>query len=222
MPNKKNDVPKSAVDVVIFSLINGGLAVILIQMKKKPFADKWAFPGGLVRLNESLDETAKRELKEKTGLGNVYLEQLYTFGAVKRDPLSRVISTAYYALIDGHGIKLQTTAKYKDIKWFSIKKLPRLAYDHTLVAKLAIERLRAKLAYTNIIYGLLPAQFTLSDLQKVYEIILNKKLDKRNFRKKIESLKLLKKTKKYKRNEAFRPALFYEFKERRPKIIEIL
>jgi 8-oxo-dGTP diphosphatase len=222
MPNKKSDMPKSAVDVVIFGLLNQELSMVLIQMKKKPFESKWAFPGGLVKLDESLDEAARRELKEKTGLANVYLEQLYTFGEIRRDPFSRVVSTVYYALINSHNIQLKTTDKYKDIKWVSFRKLPPLAYDHNGVAKLAVERLRAKLSYTNIVYSLLPKRFALSELQGVYENILGKKLDKRNFRKKIGSLKLLKNTRKYRRGNAFRPALLYEFRERCPKIIEII
>lgn len=217
------DYPKVAVDVVILSIIEKNLCGVLIQIKNPPFENCWAFPGGLVKTDESLDQAAARVLKEKTGIGNVYMEQLYTFGEVDRDIRSRAVSVVYYALIDSRGIKLSTKEdKYKDIKWMPIKNLPRLAYDHNDIAKLALSRLKNKLAYMNIVYSLLPKTFTLSQLQEVYEIILGKKLDKRNFRKKIFSLKLLRATDLYAKDGAHRPAALYEFKERKPKIIEIL
>jgi len=189
----KKGYPKVAVDMVILSIIERKLCGVLIQIKNPPFEDFWAFPGGLVGMNESLDEAAIRVLKEKTGIGNVYMEQLYTFGAVN-----------------------------KDIKWMPMEDIPSLAYDHNDIAKLVLSRLKSKLAYTNIVYSLLPKNFTLSRLQEVYEIILGKKLDKRNFRKKIMTLKLFEKTNFYATDGAHRPAALYEFKERKPKIIEIL
>lgn len=221
MTNK--NYPKVAVDVVILSIIDGELCGVLIQIKNSPYKNHWAFPGGLVGINESLDQAAIRVLKGKTGISNVYLEQLYTFGDVKRDTRSRAISVVYYSLIDSPGIKLTTKEdKYKDIKWMPIKNLPGLAYDHNEIAKLVLSRLKNKLEYTNIVYSLLPKTFTLSQLQEVYEIILDKKLDKRNFRKKIIGLKMLKPTSLYAKDGAHRPAALYEFKERKPKIIEIL
>lgn len=218
----KNDYPKVAVDLIIFSIINEQLSVALIQMKKKPFENKWAFPGGLVGLKESVDNAAKRELKEKANISKIYLEQLYTAGETKRDPLHRVVSVVYFALLNDEKIVLKTSAKYKDIQWFPIKKLPPLAYDHSQMAKIAYKRLRSKLTYTNIVYSLLPEFFTLSQLQHVYEIILDQPFDKRNFRKKIHALKILKPTKNYTADGAHRPALMYSFKEHAPKIIEIL
>ncbi len=216
------DSPKVAVDIVIFTIDEGKLKVLLIRMEKKPFTGKWAFPGGLVGFKESLDEAARRDLYEKTGVKNVYLEQLYTFGDVRRDPFSRVVSVAYVALVNKNRIKkLTTTAKYTGIDWFNMAKLPRLAYDHNKVAKYALERLRLKLEYTNIVFSLLPRYFTLAHLQEIYEIILGKKLDKRNFLKKINSLNLLKKTRKLEKG-AHRPARLYEFRTRKPRIIEIL
>lgn len=218
----RKDTPKVAVDTVIFTVDNRKLKVILIQMKKKPFTGRWAFPGGLVVARESLDDAAKRELYEKTGVKNVYLEQLYTFGGVKRDPFSRVVSVAYFALVNRKQIKeLVTTSKYQRIDWFDVNKLPRLAYDHNEVAKYAIARLRSKLEYTNIVFSLLPRYFALTELQEVYEIILGKKLDKRNFLKRIDTLHLLRKTQKFEKG-AHRPARLYEFRSRKPQIIEIL
>lgn len=211
-----------AVDVVIFTALDGKLNVLLIKMKKKPFEKKWASPGGLVRPEESLNEAAKRHLKLKTGVTNVYLEQLYAFGEVKRDPFGRVVSVAYFALISPSGIKLKTTKEYGDVKWFSADELPSLAYDHKNIIDCAISRLRSKLEYTNIVYGLLPDEFTLSELQKTYEIILKKKLDKRNFRKKILSLKFVKRSGKRTLRGKNRPAELYAFSYKKPKIVEIL
>lgn len=212
---------KVAVDIVIFTVRDNALKVILIQMKKKPFTGMWAFPGGLIDPKESLDEAARRELAEKTGVRSVYLEQLYTFGDPTRDPYGRVISAAYFALINSKNAKLATTEKYSDIGWFPIEKLPKLAYDHLNVAKYALKRLQWKLTYTNIAYSLLPRSFTLSELRSVYEVILARSLDRRNFQRKIHSLKLLRKTRGHKMGK-HRPAMLYEFKVRTPIIVEVL
>ncbi|MBI1746772.1 MAG: NUDIX hydrolase [Acidobacteria bacterium] len=218
---RQADYPKAAVDVLIFSIRDLGLKIVLIKMKKPPFAGVWTLPGGLVRLNESIDQAAVRELEEKTGLKNVYLEQLYTFGDVKRDPLSRVISVAYFALINSEGISLQTTPKYSAIDWFNVKELPTLVYDHSEMLKVALQRLRAKLQYTNVVYNLLPPTFTLGELRRIYEIMLDCQLDKRNFCKKFLSLGLLKST-DLRREGPHRPAQLWSFKQRTPTIVEIL
>lgn len=211
---------KVAVDVVILTIKNGQLHALLIQMKKKPFFKRWAFPGGLIKKTENLDQAARRELQEKTGVKNVYLEQLYTFGEVGRDPFGRVISIAYFALIL-EPKKLITTRKYLDVKFWPVNKLPRLAYDHTKIADYALKRLRAKLEYSNVAWSLLPRQFSLGELQKVYEIILGKKLDKRNFRKKVESLGLLVYTGK--KNRGYhRPAKLYRFRTTKLKLVQVI
>lgn len=217
----KFDYPKAAVDLIVFTIKDEKLQVLLVKMKKKPYQNHWAFPGGLVKIRESLDKASQRELHEKTGLRNVYLEQLYSFGDPRRDPFSRVVSIAYFALINSQGIRLKTTLKYAGINWFPIDNLPRLAYDHREMAKYALKRLRYKLEYTNVVYSLLPKYFALSELQKVYEIILKRRLDKRNFRKKILSLKLLIRTGRFLK-EAHRPAELYRFRKRKPMIIEII
>jgi 8-oxo-dGTP diphosphatase len=214
-PSTGSGQVKVAVDIVIFTVLDNALKVILIQMKKRPFTGTWAFPGGLIDPKESLDEAARRELAEKTSVKNVYLEQLYTFGDPKRDPYGRVISVAYFALIHWKNAKLATTEKYSDIGWFPIQKLPELAYDHQNVAAYAIKRLQWKLTYTNIAYSLLPRLFTLSQLRSVYEVILGRSLDRRNFQRKILSLKLLKKTPGHKTGK-HRPATLYEFTVRKP------
>ena len=219
---KKYTFAVIATDIIIFTVENGALKTLLIKMGKKPFLDMWAFPGGLVRSDESVLESAKRHLKEKTGIKNVYLEQLYTFGRINRDPFGRVVSVAYMALIPPKGISVHTTKEYGGIQWFSVKNLPLLAYDHKEMAAYALSRLRAKLEYTNIVHNLLPKEFTLSELQEIYEIILSQKLDKRNFRKKILSLGLISKLSKKTAGSAGRPALLYQFKKKAPAIIDII
>ncbi len=213
--------PWVAVDVVVFTLNRRVLQCLLVQVKEGPFVGKWAFPGGLVRAEESLDQAAEREVYERTGIRNGYLEQLYTFGKPERDPATRVVSASYLALVPNQGVSLTPASKYADIRWFAANRLPRLAYDHDQVGRLALERLRSKLQYTNIVYSLLPPEFTLGELQEVYETILHRPLDRRNFRKKILSLRLLKQLRK-KRLGTHRPASLYAFMKRRPMIIEML
>jgi 8-oxo-dGTP diphosphatase len=207
---------------VIFTIQKEQLKVLLIKMKKFPFADKWAVPGGLVKINESVDDAAKRHLSKKTGVKNVYLEQLYTFGGVKRDPFGRVVSVAYFALIPEAGKKLKTTKEYGDVKWFSTDKLPEMAYDHKEIVNCAVSRLKSKIGYANIVCSLLPEEFTLGELQRVYQIILGRELDKRNFRRKILSLSIIKRIWKKKRGGASRPAELYAFEKKKPQTVNIL
>jgi len=223
--NKAEKVYKFAViasDIVIFTVDQGSLKTLLIQMKKAPFEGHWAAPGGLVDPAESVDFAAARILKEKTGLTNIYLEQLYTFGKVDRDPFGRVVSVGYFALISKEGIDLKTTAEYRDVAWFDVKRLPKLAYDHQEIIETALKRLKSKLEYTNIIYTLLPKEFTFGEMQKIYEIILGRRLDKRNFRKKILSLNLVKKLGKKRAGEANRPAQLFSFIDHKLKEVEII
>lgn len=217
---KKRKTPFVAVDAVIFTVIENKLNILLVKIKFGPFIGKWGVPGGMVMASETLDKAAQRELYEKTGVKDVYLEQLYSFGGLKRDPGARTISVAYFALVNNSSIRLKTTKKYEDIKWLPVEKLGKLAYDHNKIINYALLRLRYKLEYTNVVYSLMPEKFTLSHLQKVYEIVLGKKLDKRNFRRKILSLGLIKKSGKEK-NVPYRPSKFYSFKTKKPAIIEI-
>jgi 8-oxo-dGTP diphosphatase len=212
--------PYVAVDVVIFTIDGGELKTLVVQVREGAFAGRWAFPGGLVRLDESLDAAARRELSAKTGLGGIYLEQLRTFGEPGRDPHARVVSTAYFALVPAKEM-LGDSGKYADVTWFPVRRLPPLAYDHDDVAAAALERLRAKLAYTNLVYGLLPAAFTLGELQEIYEIILGRRLDRRNFRKKILASGLLRQLRRQ-RCGAHRPAALYRFARLRPMVVEML
>lgn len=211
-----------AVDTVIFTVNNNELCVLLIQMKKNPYTGLWAFPGGRVEDNETTEQTALRILKTQTGVSDIYLEQLKTFDAINRDQLERVISVASFALISSADVQLKTTDKYADVKWWPVKKLPELAYDHKLIAKEAITRLKSRLQYTNIAWSLLPAEFTLSDLQSVYDTILDTTLDKRNFRKRILALDLILPVGKKRGGEANRPAELYKFKQRKLEYVEII
>jgi 8-oxo-dGTP diphosphatase len=220
--NKKYKFAVIATDIVIFTVENGELEILLIKMKKKPFTDCWAVPGGLVKPIESVDSAAERILSEKTGVKNVYLEQFYTFGDIDRDPFGRVVSVAYLALIPSRGLKLQTNSEYADVKWFPVDKLPKLAYDHKEMVNVAISKIQEMLERTNIAYSLLPEEFTLTELQSVYEIILKRDLDKRNFRKKIFLLDIMKKAGRKKQGRASRPAELYKFKDRELRQVNVL
>lgn len=212
--------PLVAVDAVIFTVIENKLNVLLIKIKYGPFVGFWGVPGGKVRIDETLDDAARRELFEKTGLKDVYLEQLFSFGKVTRDPRARIISVAYFALVDHNRVNLEATGKYEDIGWFPVHKLTKLAYDHNEIVNYALFRLKNKVKYTNIVYSLLPDKFTLSEMQRVYEMTLEKKLDKRNFRKKILSSKLIKEA-GMKVGVPHRPSKVYSFKKREPVFVEI-
>lgn len=220
--NKKYEYPMIATDVVILMMIEDELNVLLIKMNKEPFKGKWAMPGSLINGSESIDQSVKRVMKEKTGVSNVYLEQLYTFGEVNRDPFGRVVSVAYIALLPTKELELLTTEEHKEVKWFKVSELPKLAYDHDKILKLAIERIQNKIRYTNVISHLLPKEFTLTDLQKAYEIILGKEIDKRNFRKKINSLKIIEETGNNTIGGAHRPAKLFKFIDKKVKIVDIL
>jgi 8-oxo-dGTP diphosphatase len=225
MPSKNKEVLSGipvAVDAVIFSVIDGALRVLLIQIKGGRYDGKWAVPGGLVSPTESLDEAADRVLSEKAGVDGVYLEQLYTFGDTSRDVRGRSVSVAYFALVDGEDFFPKTNEYYADIAWKRVDRLPEMAFDHRAIVSYAHERLIAKLGYSNIGYALLPREFTLSELQSVYESILGKTLDKRNFRKKIQEIGLVKETGNVRRLGATRPARLYSFSERKPRIVDVL
>lgn len=205
--------PSVTVDVVILSLVENDLQVLLVKRKYPPFAGMWAIPGGFVRMDESLEEAAARELAEETGVTDVYMEQLYTFGDPDRDPRTRVITVAYFALVPYNAIQHHPGAEAAETGWFSMFDLPELAFDHADILDYALTRLRYKLEYTSVGFQLLPDVFTLSELQKAYETILGEKLDKRNFRRKILSADILKETGKKKNEGEGRPAKLYQYRE---------
>lgn len=210
-----------AVDVVLFTVDAGELGVLLVKVRDGAFAGRWAFPGSLVGVGESLEEVATRELRSLTGLDDVYLEQLRTFGAPDRDPQARVVSTAYFGLAPA-AKTLRIAPRYAEASVFPVRRLPApLAYDHGDMAACALDRLCSKLAYSNIVYGLLPVEFTLRELQETYEVILGRPLDRRNFRKKILSTGLLRPLPRQRRGP-HRPATLYRFSRRRPTMVEML
>jgi 8-oxo-dGTP diphosphatase len=213
---------KVAVDVIVFTVHKETLQVLLVQLKATPYAGMWAFPGGLVPAGESTEAAATRFLFETTGVKDVYLEQLYTFSNPKRDPHGHVVSVAYFALVNRAHLSLRVPGTCVNIDWFSVTSPPVLAYDHAEMLQYALQRLRWKLEYTNIVYSLLPRDFTLTELQRVYETILDRPLDKRNFRKKMMGLGMLQATPRMAKIGAHRPARLYRFRRRLPMIIEVL
>lgn len=211
MPKPILHIPPSVTaDTVIFTIIEDKLKVLLIKRSNLPFAGSWALPGGFARRNESTEKAAMRVLKDKAGLVSVYLEQLYTFDEAGRDPRGHVLTVAYFALVDSGKIKFAGAAQ-ESATFFDMNKLPPLAFDHKRIISYALQRLRYKLEYTNAIANLLPPRFTLSQLQRAYEIILGRKLDKRNFRKKFLAIGLIKPTKAKLSGISHRPAQLFVF-----------
>lgn len=202
--------PSVAVDMVIFKLKEAALEVLLIRRREEPFRDLWALPGGFVNIDESLDDAARRELQEETGVSSPVLDQLYTFGEPDRDPRGRVISVAYLALLPPGEVSVRGADDAAEARWFAVAKLPPLAFDHNQILQLAQQRLRSQLIHSEAGMGLLPAEFTLSDLQAIYEGILEERLDKRNFRRKILHSGVLAETGRTRSGEG-RPAKLYRY-----------
>jgi 8-oxo-dGTP diphosphatase len=191
----KYDRPSVTIDVVIFTLIERELHVLLVQRKRWPYEGFWAIPGGFINMDESLEQAARRELEEETGVRDVYLEQLYTFGDPQRDPRTRVISVAYMALVRAEVQHLRVSDESHAVRWFPVRDLPEaLAFDHEQVLSYAIGRLRSKLEYTTLAFQLLPELFSILELKHTYEQILGEKLDKGNFYRKIKESGLLEET----------------------------
>jgi 8-oxo-dGTP diphosphatase len=208
--------PALSVDIAVFTVRAQDLRVLLVHRAAPPFRGRWALPGGFVRLTESLDEAARRELRGETGLADVYLEQLYTFGAPRRDPRGRVIAVAYFALVAGDW-PIQATHHGDQAAWHSVRSLPDLALDHAEILTYAWQRLRYKLEYTSVGFELLPDEFTLSELQSAYEIVLGEALDKRNFRRRILEAGILTETNRNRSGEGQgRPARLYRYKKNAP------
>lgn len=212
--------PAVTTDVVLFTVREEKLQLLLIRRRNPPFQECWALPGGFVEMDEDIAACAQRELAEETGVKQVYLEQLYTFGKPQRDPRERVISVAYYALVPSERITLKPASDAAAAAWFAFDELPDLAFDHRDIVKKAHERLVAKLDYSTIAFQFLPKQFTLSELQEVYEIIRSERMDKRNFRKWIQARNLIAPTGSERRNGSHRPAQLFHTK--RPGRVEII
>ncbi len=208
-----DDGPAVTVDVIVFSFFDDDLKVLLIKRRYAPFAGMWAIPGGFIRADESLEDAAMRELAEETGVTDVYLEQLYTFGEPLRDPRARIITIAYFALVPYGAIKHRPGDDAAETGWFSIFDLPDLAFDHADILDYALQRLRYKLEYTAVGFQLLPDVFTLTELQRAYEIILAEPLDKRNFRRKILASSILEDTGRKTKASEGRPAKLYKYRE---------
>ncbi len=219
-PRTRDRSPALTVDAVVFGLDDDDLKVLLIRRGAAPFRGRWALPGGFVALDEDLESAARRELAEETGVHDLYLEQLYTFGAVDRDPRGRIVSVAYYGLVDLHDHRLRAATDAADAAWFALDDLPRLAFDHDGILEAALERLRGKVRYRPIGFELLPAKFTLTQLQRVYERILERPLDKRNFRRKVLATGLLEELDEVETDVAHRAARLYRFDRRAYKRLE--
>ena len=200
-----------SVDIVVFTIRDRQLQVLLIKRLATPFANRYALPGGFVLEDESVEAAAVRELREETGVDKVYLEQLYTFGDLNRDPRGRVITVAYYALVP-HTQSLHAGTDAADAAWFPVSALPPLAFDHRKIVDYAHMRIRNKLNYTNVGFELLPAKFTLTELQLVHEAILGEVLDKRNFRRKLSLQGIVKPVKEWVQTGR-KPAQLYRFND---------
>jgi 8-oxo-dGTP diphosphatase len=208
---------KVAVDAVVFGYTSKeGLSVLLIKRNIKPFKDTWALPGGLVGDNESLEEAVQRELKEETGVNINYLEQLYSFGKPDRDPRNRVISITYYGLVKPEAFELYADTDAAEVAWFNIKKLPPLAFDHKEILTAAHERLKSKMLYQPVGFELLEEKFPFSELEKLYMAVLDRPIDRRNFKKKVSKFGFLEETAEKQALEgAGRPGNLFRFNEQK-------
>jgi 8-oxo-dGTP diphosphatase len=211
----KQDI-KVSVDAVVFGYsLEEGIQVLLIKRKYEPFQKSWALPGGLVLNEESLEEAVRRELQEEAGIDVNYLEQLYSFGQPDRDPRNRVISVAYFGLVRPDDYQLSAQTDAEDVAWFNIKRIPRLAFDHKNIIASAIKRLRSKIVYEPIGFELLDKEFPFSDLERLYQVLLDNDLDRRNFKKRIMALGFLEEVNKTLQRKAGRPAKLYRFNKKK-------
>ncbi|TDW46046.1 8-oxo-dGTP diphosphatase [Flavobacterium sp. 270] len=205
-----------AVDAIVFGYQNSQLYVLLIQQKFGSSESYWAFPGGLVKNDESLKDAVKRELKEETNVDVNYFEQLFTFGDdISRDPRNRVVSVAYFALVDPSKLEIKADSDADKVQWFKIDEVPKLAFDHNIILKKAVERLKAKLTYEPIGFDLLPKEFLFSELENLYCTILEKEIERRNFRKKILSFGIVEETENYSPIKTGRPAKLFCFNKQK-------
>ena len=207
--------PSLAADIVVFAIDQTDLKVMLVRRGIEPFRDQWALPGGFVRIDESVAACAKRELEEETGLSNVFLEQLFTFGDTDRDPRGRVVSVAYFALVNVAGRSYSAGTDACQAAWFAVDESPTLAFDHDEILSVARQRLQSKVRYQPIGFELLPEKFPLRSLQNLYEIVLGRRLDKRNFRKKIQSYDFVVAVDEREKNVSHRAAQLFRFDKKK-------
>lgn len=219
MEEFKKDRFYIAVDAVVFTILDKELKILLIKRKNDPSKGRYALPGGFAELDENLEDAARRELEEETGVKNIFLKKLHAFGDVGRDLRGRVITIPFLALIDGDKIKLNSTSDAELARWYPIDRLPELAFDHKKIIDDALQHLRFEMQNTNIAFQMMPEKFTLTELQQAHEIVLDKKIDKRNFRKKIGELGILKGLTETKMEGAHRPAKLYSFKSKTYKML---
>lgn len=205
------ETPLVTVDIVLLTVSENRLKVLLIQRKGAPYEHMWALPGGFIRTGETLEESASRRLLEETNVDNIYLDQLRAFGKPGRDPRARVITVAYYALVSSEKLKLEAHANAEDVGWFCVTEMPELGFDHSEIIDTALREMKHQLENSEIAFQLLPKKFTLTELQRVYELILEKQLDKRNFRKKILASGHLRDLGETKMDGYHRPAQLYAF-----------
>jgi 8-oxo-dGTP diphosphatase len=208
------DHPHYAVttDIVVFTIREAALQVLLVKRGAAPFKGRWALPGGFLKPDEDLETCARRELEEETGVSGFYLEQLYTFGALRRDPRERVVTVAYFALIRSDAVTLRAASDAAGAAWAAMAELPQLAFDHEQIISAARERLAAKLEYSTIAFQFLPERFTMREIHTVYETVLGKPLDRRNFYKKMLGSGELQETAETRLEGAHRPAAVYRLR----------
>jgi 8-oxo-dGTP diphosphatase len=208
--------PMVSVDIILFAWVDGRLVVLLVKRGSAPYRGYWALPGGFVEEKEALEQAARRELEEETSLKGVYLEQLYSFGDPGRDPRGHAVSVAHFTLVNAAQVRRAAAGSdASELQWFPMRRLPRLAFDHKEILAYGLARLRNKLEYTTMGFQFLARRFTLTELQQVYEAVLGRKIDKRNFRKKILSSKLLRVLPERQKNVRHRPARLYTLVARR-------
>lgn len=211
-PDSPCGCPKLTVDVVVFTLRDRQLQVLLVRRDRWPCEGMWEFPGGLVGVDDALEDAATRRLTEKTGLSGLFLEQLYTYGEPQRDPRYRVITVAYLAIVSPSAMAPRAARQSKPVRWWSISQLPALAFDYERILAYALTRLRSGLENTAIGFELLAEEFTLSELQAAHEIVLGEALDRRNFRRKILEAGVIEASGQYRGGEG-RPARLYHCRE---------
>lgn len=200
-----------ATDCVILGFDGGELKLLLTEREKEPFKNKWALPGGFVFPEETTEACARRILLEKTGIDKVFIEQLYTFSTIDRDPRERIVSVAYFALVNKQSYELIAGRDTLKAEWFGLSELPALAFDHAEIVTMAVQRLKGKVSYQPIGFELLDEKFTLSQLQAVCESILGMEIDKRNFRKKVLAMGVLKELGEKETNVPRKAAMLYRF-----------